>query len=137
MNAVEEFAAKFKSRMEEDKAVKDMQTKLNAVEEQQDDMNILPFPWRQEILEDRIVWRWPVNELCSVLGVLFPSGEYKVTLNLRSGNSYHCELISQWSDTEAMEIGKAMSSAANWIKIWQEHAGALIAKTFFRAQPNG
>lgn len=130
MNAVEEFAAKFKSRMEEDKTVKNMQTKLNAVEEQQDDMNILPFPWRQEILEDRIVWRWPINELCSVIGVLFPSGEYKVTLNLT-------ELVSQWSSTEAMEIGKAMSSAANWIKIWQEHAGALIAKTFFRAQPNG
>lgn len=130
MNAVEEFAAKFKSRMEEDKTVKNMQTKLNAVEEQQDDMNILPFPWRQEILEDRIVWRWPINELCSVIGVLFPSGEYKVTLNLT-------ELVSQWSSTEAMEIGKAMSSAANWIKIWQEHAGALIAKTFFISRSNG
>lgn len=111
--------------------------KLNVeTAEEQEDLNILPLPEEQVVLDDRIVWTWrPWGEEVSVHGILFTKrvetntelqekGSYRVDLALAGKNK---NTFSLFSDS-ARFIGQALISAHNYQHIWKEYAGEFMEK---------
>ena len=104
-------------------------------EQQQEDLNILPFPASQKIHEDRIDWKWDslVNSEFTVHATYYmDSGVYHVELQTgkpfpdddtdRTGEVYCL------SPDEPKVLGQALIAAWDWENRWQEHMGRLMLR---------
>ena len=111
--------------------------KLNVeTAEEQEDLNILPLPEDQIVMDDRIFWIWrPWGEDVVVHGILFTKdvdkgrelqqkGSYRVDLLMAGKSDNHFQLFGD----SAKRIGQALISAQNYENIWKEYAGEFMEK---------
>ena len=116
--------------------IKEQQAEAELQEQAETDLNILPLPEEQVVLDDRIVWTWrPWGEEVSVHGILFTKrvetntelqekGSYRVDLALAGKNK---NTFSLFSDS-ARFIGQALISAHNYQHIWKAYAGDFMER---------
>ena len=122
-------------------------------QEPQEDLNILPFPVKQEICEKWIQWRWEPCNYVRIYAILYtqnqtrdtdgkgptsiPKGFFEVQFS--TDHKYEDDVIMSFSSEEAKAIGLSMTSASNWINVWKEHAGMFIERDLlgeFAPAPN-
>ena len=125
------------------KRAKEAQAQKQPEENMEEDLNILPLPESQRIIEkSMIVWTWPINDDFEVISIFylveqdekFP-GDYEVKFT--GPGEFDFDTITFDSVDIAKKIGQALISASNYKNVWKLHAGTFLERELVQPASEG